>query len=125
MRLQRCVRALFAILPLVLLASCGGMGSSSSTGGSGTQTASVYTIGTDQPLPSVISCQLTVTGVTVYNSTTSTNESVFSGSQMIDFAQLSGLHQLLDLNPVPTGTYTSATVTFSNPVIGFINVPGG
>jgi len=126
MRIDKCVRALFAILPLVLLASCGGgAGSSSSSNGSGTQTASVYTIGTDQPLPSVISCQLTVTGVTVYNSTTSTNESVFSGSQVIDFAQLSGLHQLMDLNSVPTGTYTSATVTFSNPVIGFINVPGG
>ncbi len=123
MRLQKCVRALFAILPLVLLASCGGTGSTSTGGGS--QTASIYTIGTDQPLPSVISCQITVTGVTVHNSVTNTDESVFSGSQMIDFAQLSGLHQLMDLQPVPTGTYTSATVTISSPQIGFINVPGG
>ena len=127
MRIDRCVRAFFAILPLVLSASCGGgAGSSSSTGsGSGAQTASVYTVATDAPLPSVISCQITVTGVTVHNSVTNTDVSVFSGSQVIDFAQLSGLHQLMDLNAVPTGTYTSATVTISNPVIGYINVPGG
>jgi len=31
------------------------------------------------------------------------------------------LHQLLDLNAVPTGTYTSATVTLASPVIGFID----
>ncbi|MFZ0039592.1 MAG: DUF4382 domain-containing protein [Candidatus Acidiferrales bacterium] len=100
------------------------MGSSSS-GGGGTQSASVYTVATDQPLPSVISCQITVTGVTIHNSTTNTDDSVFSGSQVIDFAQLSGLHQLMDLNAVEPGTYTSATVTISNPQIGFINAPGG
>jgi len=125
MRVERCVRVLFAILPLMLLASCGGMGSGSSSGGSGTQSASVYTVATDAPLPSVISCQITVTGVTIHNSVTNTDESVFSGSQVIDFAQLSGLHQLMDLNAVTPGTYTSATVTISNPMIGFINVPGG
>jgi len=125
MRFQKCVQALCAILPLVLLASCGGSGSSSSSGGGSQQTASVYTIATDQPLPSVVSCTITVTGVTVYNSITNENETVFTGTQPIDFAQLSGLHQMLDLQPVPMGTYTSATVTISNPVIGFINVPGG
>jgi uncharacterized protein DUF5666 len=39
----------------------------------------------------------------------------------VDFAQLSGLHQLLDLNAVPTGTYSSATVTIASPVIGYID----
>ena len=39
----------------------------------------------------------------------------------VDFAQLSGLHQLIDLNAVPTGTYTSATVTLASPVIGYID----
>ena len=50
-----------------------------------------------------------------------TNVSVLSTPQVVDFAQLSGLHQLLDLNSVPTGTYTSATVTLATPVIGFID----
>jgi len=39
----------------------------------------------------------------------------------VDFAQLSGLHQLLDLNAVPNGTYSSATVTLASPVISFID----
>ena len=50
-----------------------------------------------------------------------TNVPVLTTPQVVDFAQLSGLHQLLDLNAVPTGTYTSATVTIASPVIGFIN----
>src|SRR5208282_376573 len=67
--------------------------------------------------------QITVTGVTINNGTT--DVSVYSGSQNIDFAQLSGLHQLMDLNAVPSGTYGYATVAISSPVIGFINAPGG
>jgi hypothetical protein len=47
--------------------------------------------------------------------------SVLSQPQIVDFAQLSGLHQLLDLTSVPTGTYTSATITIASPVIGFID----
>jgi hypothetical protein len=79
----------------------------------------VFTIGTDAPLPSVISCQIMVTGVTINNGTN--NISVLTNPQIVDFAQLSGLHQLIDLNAVPTGTYTSATVTLASPVIGFID----
>ena len=60
-----------------------------------------------------------ITGVTIYNGTT--NVPVLSQPQVIDFARLSGLHQLLDLNAVPTGTYTSATVALSSPVIEFID----
>jgi hypothetical protein len=60
-----------------------------------------------------------VTGVTLNNGTT--NVSVLSTPQVVDFAQLSGVHQLLDLNAVPTGTYSSATITLASPVIGFID----
>jgi hypothetical protein len=67
----------------------------------------------------VVSCQVMVTGVTLDNG--STNVPVLTTPQMVDFANLSGLHQLLDLNAVPTGTYASATVTISSPVIGFID----
>ena len=107
---------------IVLLAAlgfsgCGGSTSSSSTGSE--EQASVFTVGTDAPLPSVVSCQIMVTGVTINNGTT--NVPVLTTPQVVDFAQLSGLHQLLDLNSVPTGTYTSATVTLASPVIGFID----
>ncbi len=106
--------ALFAAL---VLSSCGG-----GAGSSGTMPqdqASIYTVGTDAPLPSVISCEVTVSGITLNNGTT--NVSVLSQPQVVDFAQLSGLHQLLDLTAVPTGTYTSATITIASPLIGYIN----
>ncbi|HKV04031.1 MAG TPA: DUF4382 domain-containing protein [Candidatus Acidoferrales bacterium] len=107
-----------ALLAAAGLSSCGGS-SSASNPGSSIQQASVFTIGTDAPLPSVVSCQVTVTGVTINNGTT--DVPVLTTPQVVDFAQLSGLHQLLDLNAVPTGTYSSATVTLASPVIGFID----
>ena len=119
MRSLRCVQTLLVIIPLLLLSACSGNSSSSTTPPSSQQSASVYTIGTDAPLPSIVSCELTVSGITIFNGTN--NVSVFSDPQIVDFAQLSGLHQLLDLESVQPGTYTSATVTISNPVIGFID----
>src|SRR5580692_539075 len=113
----RAIGVLIAFLAAVSLSSCGG---GSSMGTTSTQSqASIYTVGTDAPLPSVISCEVTVTGIILFNGTT--NVSVLSQPQIVDFAQLSGLHQLLDLTAVPTGTYTSATITIASPVIGYIN----
>src|SRR5579864_6612538 len=105
------------LLAVIGLCSCSGSSSSSNPGATGQ--ASVFTIGTDAPLPSVVSCQIMVSGVTINNGTS--NVSVLSAPQVVDFAQLSGLHQLIDLSAVPTGTYTSATVTLASPVIGFID----
>src|SRR5271155_2480593 len=118
MRNLKATGVFFALLAAFGLSSCGGSSSATNPGGSNEQ-ASVFTVGTDAPLPSVISCQIMVTGVTLNNGTT--NVSVLSAPQVVDFAQLSGLHQLLDLSAVPTGTYTSATVTLASPVIGFID----
>jgi hypothetical protein len=106
-----------AFFAALALSSCGG-GSGASTASTQSQ-ASIYTVGTDAPLPSVVSCEVTVSGITLFNGTT--NVSVLSQPQIVDFAQLSGLHQLLDLTAVPIGTYTSATITIASPVIGFID----
>lgn len=84
------------------------------------QTASVFTVGTDAPLPSVISCDVTITGVTLYNGATNVNV-MPSAPQTIDFARLSGLHQLMDLNAVPVGSYSSATVTLSAVTVGYLD----
>ncbi len=120
MRKLNAICVFLAFLAAICLSSCGGTASTSDpSGGGSSDQASVFTIGTDAPLPSVISCQIMVTGVTIFNGTT--NVPVLTNSQDVDFAQLSGLHQLLDLNAVPTGTYTSATVTISSPVIAFID----
>jgi hypothetical protein len=113
----RAIGVFVALLSAVSLSSCGG-GSSVGTTSAQSQ-ASIYTVGTDAPLPSVVSCEVNVTGITLFNGTT--NVSVLSQPQIVDFAQLSGLHQLLDLTAVPTGTFTSATITISSPVIGFID----
>lgn len=118
MRNSRATGVFVLLLSVLMLSSCGG-GMSSSGGSGGQQMASVFTVGTDAPLPSVVSCQVLVSGVTLNNG--ATNVSVLSTPQTVDFAQLSGLHQLLDLTAVPTGTYTSATITISNPVLGFID----
>jgi hypothetical protein len=117
MRNLKATGVFFAMLAALGLSSCGGSTSGSNPGGS--NEASVFTVGTDAPLPSVISCQIMVTGVTLNNGTA--NVPVLTTPQVVDFAQLSGLHQLLDLNAVPTGTYSSATVTIASPVIAFID----
>ena len=116
MRKLKAVGVFVAVLAAFFLASCSG---SSDVNPDPSNQASVFTVGTDAPLQGVVSCLITVTGVTLNNGTT--NVSVLSTPQVVDFAQLSGLHQLLDLNSVPTGTYTSATVTLATPVIGFID----
>jgi hypothetical protein len=108
--------ALFAIVSLVGCSS----GMKPIDPSAEAKTASVFTVGTDAPLPSVVSCDVTITGVTLNNG--SSNISVMTETpQVIDFAELSGLHQLMDLNAVPTGTYYSATVTLSSPVIGYLD----
>jgi hypothetical protein len=113
----RAIGVLVAFLAAVSLSSCGG-GSSMGTTSAQSQ-ATIYTVGTDAPLPSVVSCEVNLTGITLFNGTT--NVSVLSQPQIVDFAQLSGLHQLLDLTAVPIGTYTSATITIASPLIGFID----
>jgi hypothetical protein len=118
MRNSKGMGVFVGLLVVLGLSGCGG-GTSSTPSTSSDQTASVFTVGTDASLPSVVSCQVMVTGVTLDNG--SANVPVLTAPQVVDFANLSGLHQLLDLNAVPTGTYSSATVTISSPVIGFID----
>lgn len=108
-----------AIFAIVSLTGCGGE-MNQQTPAAQTHTASIFTVGTDAPLPSVLSCDVTITGVTLFDGTN--NIPVMTDMpQDIDFARLSGLHQLMDLNAVPTGTYDSATVTLSTVVIGYLN----
>ena len=77
--------------------------------------------GTDAPLPSVVSFQVDITGMTVSDGT-NPPVSVLNGTQTIDFARLNGLHTLLDINSIPAGTYTSVNVTLANPEIVYLNV---
>jgi hypothetical protein len=85
------------------------------------QNGSVFVTGTDAPLPSVVSFQVDITGITVSDGT-NPPVSVLSNTQTVDFARLNGLHTLLDLNTIPAGTYTGVTVTLANPQIGYLNL---
>ncbi len=93
MRNLRATGVLVAFLAAIGLSSCGGS-STMSTGV--TNEGAVFTVGTDAPLPAVVSCQILVNSVTLFNGTT--NVPVMTTPQVVDFAQLSGLHQLMDLN---------------------------
>jgi hypothetical protein len=85
----------------------------------------VFSLVTDAPppLPSVVSFQVMITGVTVNNAGGSL--SVLSNPATIDFVRLDGLHDLLNLDSVPIGTYTSVTINGSTPVIGYLDTSGG
>ena len=119
MRKLRTTGVFLATFAIVLLAGCSG-GLNQTLPDPQAKTANVFTIGTDAPLPSVVSCDVTITGVTLFDGTH--NVPVMTNTpQTIDFARLSGLHQLMDLNAVPTGTYYSATVTVSTAVMGYLD----
>lgn len=81
-----CVRTLALMLSLGWLAGCGGGGSSFSSGMPQSSSASIFTVATDAPLPSVISCQITVNSITLFNGMT--NVSVLASPATIDFARL-------------------------------------
>jgi uncharacterized protein DUF5666/uncharacterized protein DUF4382 len=98
---------------------CGGSGSSQpSTNPS--QTAAVFITGEDAPLPSVLAFNVTLTSITLNNGSTSV--SVLSTPTTVDFARLLGLRTLVGFNSVPPGTYTSATINLSTPLISYLDL---
>jgi hypothetical protein len=84
-------------------------------------TGTVFVTGTDAPLPSVVSFQVDITGLSVSDGM-NPPVSVLNGTQTVDFARLNGLRTLLDINTIPAGTYTSVIATLANPQIGYLNV---
>jgi len=85
-------------------------------------TAPVAIYGQDAPLASVITFQLTLMSLTASDGVNTTT--LLSTPQMVDFARLTGLRTLLDLNTAPPGSYTSVTLNIASPVIGYINTAG-
>jgi hypothetical protein len=120
MHLKKWSRGIFALASVALLVGCGN-NSSSPSGNPAPQSNSVFVTGTDAPLPSVIGFRVDITGLTLSDGT-STPVSVLDGTQTVDFARLNGLRTLLDINTIPTGTYTQAVVTLANPSIDYLNV---
>ena len=111
----------FALILVLNLALNGCGGGPMTTVQPQAQSGSVFVTGTDAPLPSVVSFQVDITGMTVSDGV-NPPVSVLNGVQTVDFARLNGLRTLLDINTIPTGTYTSVTVTLANPQIQYLNV---
>ncbi len=122
MRKAKSVCTFLALLAAGVISGCGGGMSSSTTPPASQAQGNIFVIGTDAPLPSVVSFQVMVTGVALTNSSTSV--SVLTAPQTVDFSRLDGLNALLDLTAVQAGTYTGAQFTLSSPVIGFIDTSG-
>ncbi len=119
MNLKKRFGGILLVAAAVLAVGCGGSAGQSSLPMG--QTGSVFVTGTDAPLASVISFQVDITGMTVSDGV-NPPVSVLSGTQTVDFAKLNGLRTLLDLNSIPTGTYTTVQVTLANPQISYLNV---
>jgi hypothetical protein len=119
------IRGLFWTAVIACIAGCSS-GSGSAPGGSGSststpaQTGSVYVLGTDAPLPSVVSFAVSVQSITLSNGS-STPVSILNGAQTVDFARFNGLNTLLDFNAIPAGTYTTATITLGSATLGYLN----
>ncbi len=115
---KKWLSGVFAVALLAFLSGCGGM---STPPIPQAQMGTVFVTGTDAPLPSVVSFQVDITGLSVSDGM-NPPVSVLNGTQTVDFARLNGLRTLLDINTIPAGTYTSVTATLANPQIGFLNV---
>jgi len=81
---------------------------------------SLFVVATDAPLPSVLSFQVTLTGMTLSDGSQSV--AVLPEPQAVEFARLLGLRTLLSLSEVPAGTYTSVSLTLASPVISWLDL---
>src|ERR1700757_4456299 len=113
------VSALFGLLAFAV--ACGSSGSSSSvTATQNNQQSAVFVTGEDAPLPSVLAFNVTLNSITLNNGSSSV--SVLSTAQTVDFARLLGLRTLIGFNSVAPGTYASATIQLSSPVISYLDL---
>ena len=121
MRSTNFLREFVTCAAISLLAGCGSNGSPSSSTSTNSQSAPVFLMGTDAPLPGVVSFQVTINNVTLSNGGNN-GVDILQNAQTIDFARYDGLQTLLDFNSVPAGTYNTVTVSLSSPVISYVNL---
>ncbi len=124
------LRVFMMILITAFVAGCSSGSGTAPSGSNGTsnatpaQTGSVYLLGTDAPLPSVVSFAVGVQSITLSDGS-SAPVSILNGAQTVDFARFNGLSTLLDFNAIPAGTYTTATITLGTATLGYLNTQTG
>src|SRR3984957_11718357 len=126
---MKCIHGLRMFLMIGVTACVAGCSSGRgsapiSSGSTPAQSGSVYVLGTDAPLPSVVSFAVNVQSITLSNGS-ATPVSILNGAQMVDFARFNGLSTLLDFNSIPAGTYTTATITLGSATLGYLNTQTG
>jgi len=87
-------------------------------------TAPAFVIGTDAPVASVVSFSVQVQSIDAIDSN-GNSVPLLSGAPTVDFARFNGLQTLLDMNDVPTGTYSSVSITLGAATIGYLNTQTG
>jgi Domain of unknown function (DUF5666)/Domain of unknown function (DUF4382) len=105
--------ATIAVIFASALIGCGG----SNNNVNQAQSASVFVTGGDAPLPSVLAFNVTLTSMKLDGTT-----ELLAAPTTVDFARLLGLRTLLGFNTVPAGTYSSLTISMSDPSISFLDL---
>jgi hypothetical protein len=82
--------------------------------------ASVPVLITDAPSDQLVSFSLTINSITLTDSASKT-ASILSTPTTIEITHLNGIQAPLVTASIPQDTYTSATITFSNPQITYIS----
>lgn len=105
---------LLALIGIVWTGCAGNSTAGSNTTADNSQSA-LFITGEDAPVSSVVAFNITIDKITLNNSKSTVT--ALSTPVAVDFGRLVGLRSLLGFNTIPSGTYTSATVTFeaSNP----------
>ena len=114
----------------LIAAGCGGGGSSPATppvgGGQNpgpTPSSAVQVKIGDAPADRVISFEVTVGPITL-TPTSGSAVTALSGTRRLELSHLSGTNEPLALLNLPQGSYSSASITVSNPEVTFINSSG-
>jgi hypothetical protein len=83
-------------------------------------TGPAFMVGTDAPMASVTSFAVQVTSAELTNGS-SASANLVSGTPTVDFARYNGLQTLVDMNDIPTGTYTGYKITLGTATIGYLD----
>jgi hypothetical protein len=78
---------------------------------------------TDAPSDRVVSFEVTVGPITL-TATDNSSVTVLSGTRHVEISHLSGTSEPLVIANIPSGSYTSASVTVSQPEVTFVNSSG-
>ncbi len=111
---------LFLSAAVLAAAGCSSTMSTGSTQTASGPTGPAFLVGTDAPLASVVSFQVTLQDVELTNGT-STTATLVNGTPTVDFARYNGLQALVDMNDVPAGTYTGVTFVLGTGTVGYLN----